>query len=178
MHHSDFLIAVRAAMPSRHELELRGLEPDEIEGVQATFRSVPREEAAAGLGPVESELERMVLEKDCSTLEIGLIRFLDGPREHRHGVQVAVCEADAVVVSPSGSVALHDHADPNRAMACAADSERFLDALGAFLAVRADRVKWKGRVNEAADLCAEKAGGPSHVPFYRLLCSFLAGGST
>jgi hypothetical protein len=171
MHSTDFLVALHNAMPPRLELEACGLGPDEIESVQSTFRFVPRK--PSGLVS-RSELEKMILDNDCSSVEIGLIRFLDGPREHRYGVQVAFCEGDPIVVSPAGTVAMHDHANPDKAMNCAADSERFLDALGTFLAIRREKSKWKGRVNAAADLCAEKAGGGDYTAFFRLLSSFLA----
>ena len=116
----------------------------------------------------------MILDNDCSTLEVGLIRFLDRPHDHRHGVQVAFCEADPIVVWRVGTVAMHDHVNPDEAVMCAADSERFFDALSAFLTIRLEKSKWKGRINEAAEKCAEKAGGNDFTTFFRMLCSFLA----
>ena len=116
----------------------------------------------------------MILDNDCSTLEVGLIRFLDRPHDHRHGVQVAFCEADPIVVWRVGTVAMHDHVNPDEAVMCAADSERFFDALRAFLTIRLEKSKWKGRINEAAEKCAEKAGGNDFTTFFRMLCSFLA----
>jgi hypothetical protein len=167
---TDFLIALQNVMPPRVELEANGLDPDEIESVQATFRFVPRSRSAS---TSRSELEKMILDNDCSSVEVGLIRFSDRPREHPHGTQVALCEADSIVVSPAGTITMHDHANPDKAMNCAASSERFLDALGVFLTIRREKSKWKGRGNEAAELCAEKAGGINFREFFRLLCGFL-----
>src|SRR5690349_18301511 len=99
MRNADFLVALQNVMPPRAELEAFGLSLDEIERVQATFRSIPRKQPSS---VSRSELERMILDNDCSTVEVGLIRFLERPREHRHGVQVAFCEADSIVVSPAG----------------------------------------------------------------------------
>ena len=174
MHGTDFLVALRNIMPSRTELEACGLDPDQITSVQATFKFIPRKPSGAGSDSARTEIERMILDNDCSTLEIGLIRFLDRPHKHRHGVQVAFCEADPVVVWPGGTVAMHDHANPDDTVICAADSERFLDALSTFLTIRLEKSKWKGRINEAADICAEKAGGNDFTTFFRMLCSSLA----
>ncbi len=171
MRGADFLVALQNVMPQRVELEACGLSPGEIESVQATFRFVPRKRSRS---TSRSELEKMILDNDCSSVEVGLIRFLDWPCEHRHGVQVAFCEADPLVVSPAGTVTMHDHANADKAMKCGADSERFLDALRAFIAIRREKQNWKGRVGEAAKVCAEKAGGDDYAAFYRLLCSFLA----
>jgi hypothetical protein len=171
MRYTDFLVVLQNAMPPRAELEAYGLGRDDIESVQATFRFTLRNEPSSVSG---SELERMILDNDCSNIEVGLIRFLEEPNKHRHGVQVAFCEADPIVVSPAGTVVLYDHANPDYAMNCAASSERFLDALGAFLIIRREKSKWKGRGNAAADLCAEKAGGGHYVAFFRMLCGFLA----
>ena len=170
MRNADFLAALQNVMPSRAELEACGLGLDEIESVQATFRFIPRKPPSS---VSRSELERMILDHDCSTVEVGLIRFLDRPREHRHGVLVAFCEADSIVVSPAGTVVMHNHANPDKTMNCAANSERLLDALGVFLTIRREKAKWKGRGNAAAELCAEKAGGSNYLAFFRLLCGFL-----
>ncbi len=170
MNNANFLVALQNAMPPRAELEARGLSLDEIESVQATFKFIPRDQPSSVSG---SELERMILDNDCSTVEVGLIRFLEGPHEHQHGVQVAFCEADSIVVSTGGTVMMYEHANPDKGMNCAANSERFLDALAAFLTVRSEKPKWKGRGNAAAELCAEKAGGCNFVAFFRLLCGFL-----
>jgi hypothetical protein len=172
MHNTDFLTALHNAMPTHTELEEYGLDAHEIDEIQASFRFVTRKPSETS-SIEKSELERLLLENDCSTVEVGLIRFLKEPREHRYGVQVAFCEADPIVVGPSGAVAMHDHANPDKSMSCAADSERFLDALGAFLTVRREKSKWKGRAKEAADLCSEQAGGRDYTPFFQLLCGYL-----
>lgn len=169
---AEFLAALSAAKPARSELEDYGLEPEEIEAVQASFSSTARKtpvEVAVG----KSELEKLILEYDCSTVEVGLIRFMAEPRVHRFGVQVAYCEADSIVVGAAGGVAMHDHDAPAKSLVCAVDSERFLDALSAFIALRREKSQWKGRAAEAADVCAKKAGGADYAPFFRLLCGYL-----
>lgn len=173
MHSSDFLKVLHEAMPAHAELEEYGLDPEEIDEVQASFRSAPSK-SSIGVATAKSELERMILEYDCSTVEVGLIRFLPAPHPCRQGVQIAYCEADPIIVDASGLVTMHDHGDPQKSIECAADSERFLDALSVFIALRREKSQWKGRVEEAAGLCAAKAGGSSYMPFFRLLCGYLA----
>jgi hypothetical protein len=175
MNSSDFLSALNMAMPSREELEAYGLSSNEIDGVQGSFRFIERNPSGISLAS-RSEAERMIVEFDCSALEVGLVRFLDRPREHRHGVQVAFCETDPIVVCPDGTVAMYDHANADKAVNCAADSEHFLDGLSVFLTVRREKAKWKGRAQEAAALCANKAGGLLYMEFFRLLCGFIGGG--
>ena len=172
MRSPDFLSALTKAMPSRVELEAHGLESNEIDAVQKTFKYFARDHSEGRLKS-RSELENMILENDCSSVEVGLIRFLDRPREHRDGVQVAFCEADSIVVRPSGSVIMSDHAVVDKGLDCAVDSERFLAALAAFIALRQKKSKWKERTVEAADICANLAGGRDYAPFFRLLCGFL-----
>jgi hypothetical protein len=103
-----------------------------------------------------------------------LIRFVDNSRKHSHGIQVAICETDPIVVTPDGKVAMHDHVDPEKRITCATDSERFLDGLQMFLKIRREKSKWVGREKQAAKLCAAKAGGRECETFFRLLCGFLA----
>lgn len=173
MRSSDFLKVLSEAMPTSADLEDYGLDPQEIDDVQASFRSAARK-SLAGVASTKSELEKMIIEYDCSTVEVGLIRFLPEPRVHPGGVQVAYCEADPIVVIASGLVVMYEHDDSDRSMKCAINSERFLDALDVFITLRREKSRWKGRVDEAANLCADKAGGGDYVPFFRMLCGYLA----
>lgn len=173
MNSSDFLNALSEAMPTNDELKEYGLNSEEIDGVQASFRFIARnllnEKIAVG-----SELERMIVEYDCSTVEVGLIRFLPRPQMHHNGVQVAYCEADPIIVNASGVVTMHSHDDPDASILCAADSQSFLDALSVFIKMRREKSHWKGRVEEAANLCSMKAGGGNSIPFFLMLCGYLA----
>ena len=169
---TDFLLALYDLMPSRAELEADGLSPEGIEDIQSSFRAIPRQ--LSGLVP-GSELEKMILDYDCSKVEVSWIRFLEKPVLHPHGIQVADFEAEMIVVSPAGTVVMYDHEDPDFAVEeCAADSERFLDALITFLTILRNKSKWKGRYDSAVALCAEKAGGRNYARFFNVLCGFLA----
>ena len=159
-------------MPSRGELEADGLSVEGIEDIQGSFRATPRQLSGSVPG---SELEKMILDYDCSKIEVSWIRFLDKPVPHPHGIQVAYFEADMIIVSPTGTIVMYDHENADFVMAeCAADSERFLDALITFLTILRNRSKWKGQYNAAVELCAEKAGGRNYAKFFNVLCGFLA----
>lgn len=111
----------------------------------------------------------MILDYDCASVAIRLITFLEGPRDHPCGVQVAICEADPIVVCPSGNVVMCDHAAPEHTTDCAIDSEHFLDALSA-MAVSIYEKVWRKAVKPSpAALCAQKAGGEKYETFFRML---------
>ncbi len=170
---SEFLAIVGSATPDRDELDENGLDDDEIDAIQNTFSYTVRESQNQ---PAVSatELERMILDHDCSTIEIGMVRFLEWPESHPHGIAVAHCEADTIVVRTDGSVGLYDHAHPESvAMECAADSESFLRGLAAFVEVRTNRSEWRGRAESAADHCSTLAGGSAFTDFFAILCGFL-----
>ncbi len=160
-------------MPSSEQLNEYGLDESEISDIQKTFKSVERNLSDSDSG-ARSEIERLILRNDCSTVEVGLLRFLSYPKEHPQGAVVAVCENDPIVVRGDGTVAMYDHGNPDlKAMDCGADSERFLDALAAFIDIRRNKLQWKGRVTAAAEVCSQLAGGPAYLDFFRLLCGFL-----
>jgi hypothetical protein len=172
MINKDFLLALQKVIPSASELEKYGLDPDEIKGVQSTFQYITRNMLKTS-SDYKSELEKMILENDCSTIEIGLIRFLDKPYEHAYGKQVAFCESDPIIVQFDGTVAMYDHSVSDNMLACAINSEKFLDALHSFIMIRHEKAKWRGRGAEAAQVCANLAGGNKYLDFFRLLCGFL-----
>jgi len=173
MHATEFLEIVHRAMPTREELESFGLDDDEIVEVQRTFTSKARL-PSNNRRIAKDEVEKMILENDCSSVEIGAVQFLNEPASHAHGTVVALCEADRLVVRQDGSVVVYDHADPERIqMECAVDSEHLLDGLAAFVEIRRNRSKWRGRTQEAAAVCANKAGGAAYTDFFASLCGFL-----
>ncbi len=169
----EFVRRLAKAMPDRLALTAYGLEDDEIATTQAVFRAQRRpSRAPAGA----SELARLVVEFDCSHVEVGLVRF--GARLERRpfGVIVAFCEAEPVVVAPDGRIVLHDHARPkSELMRCAVDSEHFLDALGVFVDMTRDKAVWNGRFQEAVATCGRAAGGAEYDDFFRMLCGPFAG---
>ena len=172
MRSREFVELVLRCMPSTKELEGYGLSEEEVEDVQQVFRCEPREHDPRR--EVRSELERLVTAYDCSRLGISLVRFVGSPEVRPDGVLVAYWEADPIVVLASGEVVAFDHAEPAAAPTpCAADSERFLDALGWLARAIADRASWRGRGSEVAEACGEKAGGDSYRAFFSSFCASL-----
>jgi len=163
----EFLRHLGTAMPDQHVLADYGLDEDEIADIQATFVA-PRRPSTAD--PAAGELERMIVEFDCSRVEIGLVRLHGEITSRPEGLVFASCEADPLVVRADGCVAMCDHAVARSvAFVCAADSERFLDAMAVYVEFRAEKDAGKSRA-DAAEECAKAAGGSEYRGFYRLLC--------
>lgn len=171
MNAQTFLRLVERTMPSRTSLEEYGLDDEEIEEIRSTFLAPKR-------GPSDkadlSAVERMVVEFDCSKLELGLVRFNDRLIPLPWGTCFGYCEADPLVLTEDGTVALCDHARPDLApQLCAENADLFLDAMATFVSLRSEKAEWMGKVDQAAVKCATAAGGRKYVDFFRSLCSFL-----
>lgn len=166
-----FLEQLYDAMPNRDDLEDYGLEEGEIQEIQGTFVATKRRFST---GQGSGEIERLIEEFDCSKVEIGLIRFQGKLSNQPYGTVFAFCEADPLAICADGSIAMFDHESPDsKQVKCASNSERFLDALAAFIDIRANKSHWKGRIGEAAEVCANAAGGSQFQEFFRLLCGFI-----
>lgn len=175
MNAEEFVTAVERSMPTRETLIEYGLDEDEIDGIQAAFRCPSRGRATVPRGSV-SELERLVIEYDCSTLEVSLLRFTEAPKSHEDGVIVAYWEADPVMVTNSGEIVAIDHENPNgKSTPCGADSERFLAAIAFLVEGIGKKAQWRGRAAELAEACAERAGGAVFSGFFGSLTAFLDG---
>ena len=82
----------------------------------------------------------MIVEFDCSRLELGLVRFNDHLISLPAGSCFGACEADPIVVTEDGTIGLCDHARPDSVhQLCAADAERFLDGMATFVSLRGDK---------------------------------------
>jgi hypothetical protein len=167
----DFVNKLSDAMPSVEELDEYGMDESEIEDIRRTFFARKRDKPIDLSGLPESSLTRLVRDYDCSTLEIGLVRFRETAKMLEHGWCFADCEAEEVVVTRDGTILLVDAGHPR--LKCARDGTGFLNGLGEFIDLRRRKVEWKSRVSEAARKCAVAAGGDEYVEFFEMLCSFL-----
>lgn len=152
-------------MPDRSTLISHGLDDQEVLEIQSTFLAAKRGGTVAPRNV--SEIERMIIEFDCSTLEVGLVRFNERLEVGALGKCFAYCEADALVITEDGRVGLVDHAAPQRVhQFCAASSEQFLDALALVV------TREKGQSNtEMLAHCANAAGGSEYTDFFRMFAS-------
>lgn len=168
-----FVNELNIAMPTYDELESYGLDEDEIEDIQASFKASPHgncEAVVDGTG----EIGRLIRCFDCSTLEIGLIHFDNELSSQPTGLRFGLCEADPLLVNPDGAIVIHDHSALNDELfRCSSSPDKFLDALAVFLQVQSAKSEWKGRAEEAAERCCSASGEELSRPFYRMLCSFL-----
>jgi hypothetical protein len=169
----EFVELLERLMPSSNSMKAFGLSEEEMRDVQASFRAIPRRSPKV-LNDA-GEIGRLLSRFDCSSLEIGLIRFDDVINRDARGWRFGTCEADPLfVVGSGGAVVMHDHSIPQAGAAvCAISGDRFLDALAEFALVRSERSEWKGRANEASARCCLASGEPASLPFYRALCAFL-----
>jgi hypothetical protein len=169
----EFARLMSESMPTKEQLVEYGLNDEEIEEIQRTFRCQRRGPTDAGSDP-SSELERLVVDYDCSTLEVSQVRFSGAPEAHpQGGVVVGYWEADPIVVSKDGEVVALDHADQATSTPCAADSRLFLEAMACLVRARSNRLQWKGRAAELAEACAQEAGGDRYRAFFGALTAFV-----
>ncbi len=171
MRAEEFVRRIEEAMPAKESFAGAGLDEEDIAAIQAGWRAAK----SGGLAPADaSELARLVIEYDCSTLEISWVHFLARPREHPAGTQVSAWEADPIVVQSDGRIASFDHSVPSFRLAeCAADSERFLDALEFVARIRVpERAQWQERLPEIGARCAEMAGSSASLQFWNSLLPF------
>ena len=167
MHADEFVAVVRAAAPDDTSLKLAGLEPAEIAQVLEMFACPRRATASASRWPA-SELLQLLASYDCSSLEIGVFRFVSPARSRESDYLVGYLEADAVILNEAGSVLCLDHSLGSAAtgVMCAVSGEAFLDALAYRL--RAG-VGAKGRGVETIAACARLAGVDPESSFWRTI---------
>ena len=115
MQAETFIKTLHQAMPSRDSLLGYGLDEEDIQHIQATF--IARKRSTSG-DPSMPEVLRLLNDFDCGTVEIGLLQLFSQPKEHPNGMHFANCEADPVVLTPSGTIVMLDHAAENYQQPC------------------------------------------------------------
>lgn len=168
---SAFITVLQNAKPSAEKLRAAGLNDDEIDDIHRSLTATER--IASHPGSPGNELEQLLADYDCSSLEIGRVTFLDQPIGCEHGVMIGRHEGDTLVIRNDGSVVLCDHEESAHQVRCAVDPDHFLDGLAAFVSIVNDRRAWRGKGTAAADSCAAAAGVAECPTFYLSLCGFL-----
>jgi hypothetical protein len=163
-----FLSIVESDMTPEVELRRLGMDDNDVRMVQMAFVARRRNVHAAF---DVTELERMVTEYDCTNLAIGSVLFRERIVPMAQGLCFGSFEADPFVIVPDGRIAMVDHAVRDAAPEfCAADSERFLEALATSITIGLEMELWKGRYLNAVARCAEAAGGQEYFKFGRMIC--------
>lgn len=168
---SAFITVLQSAKPSAEKLRAAGLNDGEIDDIHRYFTATKR--SALHSGSSGNELEQLLADYDCSSLDIGGVTFLDQPIGCDHGVMIGRHEADPLVIRNDGSVVLCDHKESGHQLTCAVDPDHFLDGLAAFVRIVNDRRAWRGKATGAADICASAAGVAECPTFYLSLCGYL-----
>ncbi len=123
-------------------------------------------------------LDDLVWRYGCTELQVGHLRFVSAPRPHWAGHVVGFWEGELLVTEESGRVAIFEHERfGERLLTCAIDGAHFFDALLMFLGMVFERERWLSRIDEAACLCGERAGGAECEEFYLGMLSFLEYGA-
>ena len=123
-------------------------------------------------------LDDLVWRYDCSKLQVGHLGFVSAPRPHWAGHVDGFWEGELLVTEDSGRVAIFEHERfGERLLTCASDGAHFLDALALFLHMVFERERWLDRLDEAAALCAERAGSAECSEFWLGMLSFLEYGA-
>lgn len=127
-----FVELVRRTAPRVETLMAEGLDRDSAEWVIRAFQIRDRD---SRIGPFASPIEDLIVDYDCSTLQLASVGFRGKMTASQFGAAFAVCESgDPLVLLPTGAVALVDHevrgAPPTH---CAKDGGAFLDAFAAIV---------------------------------------------
>ena len=170
---TDFLHALRLSMPTEEELRLYGLDENEIGNIQGGFMATPR--AGAPSPPlVAGEIGQLVERYDCKSIEVGIVHFDQKLTSAYDGYKFGACESDPLVINHLGNVLMYEHSNAKHPPEiCAISPEKFLDALAAFVEIRASRAGWAGKVEDAIKKCCLASGVSSARSFYASICSFL-----
>ena len=160
-------------MPSSEDLESYGLDEDEILAIQSTFRFVPKE-VGSQKTPNTADLEKLLTEFDCSTVELGQLVFRSEIEEISLGRHFGFCEADLLIQNENGEIVMLDHAHPDSlSVICATNEASFFEAIAKFVEVRANKSEWSGRIEEAVSECVNLSKSDTSSVFYRTLLAFL-----
>ena len=123
-------------------------------------------------------VDDLVWRYECTSLEVGHIQFVSAPRPHWAGHMVGSWEGELLVTQEDGQVAIFEHERfGERLLMCAVDGEHFFEALTTFLGMVLQRELWLARVDEAARVCADRAGSAQCEDFYLGMLSYLEYGA-
>ena len=162
-----FVENLKNLVPSEEKLAKYGLSDEEIKSIQQVFLAEPRKVYIQSANPLFSLIENF----DVSTLEIGLVRFLDCPVETKHFWRVGYVDADWLVIdkiTDQIKVELHDFENQDIYI-CAENSEKFLDALYEVAKYIFSEERTFSKNCRQAKICTDLAGSEKCFDFYKML---------
>lgn len=173
MQADTFVEEVRLCAPPAEKLEGMGLSTVEVARFRESFSCKKRLASNSYSDP----LLDLVVNYDTSKLEIGTITFNPEVVESERGWRVGQFEIDPLMINrSSGEVHVEDEAKEGYVIwQCAADGEKFLDALllaACFLAKCSYDEKLandQAASHEQAGACTKAAGGSEYLDFYLAL---------
>ena len=124
----------------------------------------------------QDELLVLLAKWDCSSVGVGMVAFLDSPKNSASGIQVGVVEADPLILLSDGEVTVEEYGFPGHLLwKAASNGDKLLDALIIAAEFFVKRVLKKIRFEDleaaksAAHHCALAAGGNEYGEFYLML---------
>ncbi len=169
MEAKNFVENLKNLVPSEGKLAKHGLSDEEITSIQQSFLSEPKKVYRRSINPLFSLIENF----DVSTLEIGLVRFLDYPVETENFWRIGYVDADWLVIDKITNqikVELQDLEDQETYL-CAENSEKFLDALYEVAKYIFSEERTSPKNCQQAKICTDLAGSEKCFDFYKMLLS-------
>ena len=169
----EFVAALPKTAPSVEDLRKQGLTK---KAAQAFRRSLsPKAKKDGSTASKEGgEVARLITGYDCSSTEVGMVRFIEAPIRKKGSWEVGRVEADPLLVdATSGAVRVVEMGHPSHVLwDCAANGESFLSALARASAALSQRVVEevpKKQMAKHLRNCVFEAGGEQYEAFFRML---------
>jgi hypothetical protein len=154
------------------ELVKRGLSKRDARMIADMYKCKPREKPLL-LEDEGNQILMLMKYWNVSKLEIGMVRFQEGPVESKDGLQIGEVEADPLILSLETRQTIVEElgTDGHVLWTVAHDDTGFLDALAkaaGFLRERTDLADTT-TARRVATECASLAGGQDYLDFYLML---------
>ena len=174
-----FVEKLKLLAPSSEILRSRNIPENFIDRLLGTYFCERKGHRTSQLYS-DNELIKLVLDYDCSSVEIGIINFLPDIIDQPSHYQFGDAEQDMIVIDKiTLGVNVVDPAEPSHVIwKCASGGEAFLDALLScaeyFTARMLDFTLMSDNAYASfvAKECSEKAGGNEYLKFYKMLFGF------
>lgn len=171
----NFVALLNGLAPSIEKLESIGFTSEEAKEFVKTYGCIKRDKIES-LTLTDEVLSDLISIWDLSQITIGMIEFLELPKQYGSDVQLGLVETDPIVLScESNKIVVIEAGSDNILWLAAKDGALFLDALvhtADFLTKRMlEEIDYDDldSAESAALECAEKAGGNEYTDFYKML---------
>jgi len=169
----QFVERLEALAPTIESLRKIGLNEDEAIAERNTYYCSKRPNPLLMSG--SNEVVTLLTEWNIGQIEIGMIRFFDEPVQIKEGLQIALVEADPLVITNEGEMITYEKNSQHILWRVAQNPDSFLDALliaANFLTKTGMEIidfEDVDAAKQAANDCAMVSGGRHYTQFYLML---------